>query len=372
MHPLLNRISVCATVLLMRWAFYGALCFKLQPVVDESIGTAGTDGTRVWFAPSYCDKLTERQLVGLIAHEILHCALLHMLRLNGRDPELWNLACDYVIDQILVDAGFEVPDATVNPAWRGWTAEMIYEELLKQQKQTGKKPSGGKGDKLIAPKDDAEAKTLQSGWEEAVQAAVMLTKGKGDLPAGLDMAIKQITEARVDWRSEMRRFTQQTAKNDYSWSRPNRRWLGAGFVLPSMYSERLPPVVFVRDTSGSLWSPACQSIFNKECDSLIAECNPEATHVLQVDARLQDARTFESGDEIDLGSIKGGGGTSFVPAFDWVEEQGIEPACLIYLTDMDGTFPKQAPSYPVLWASTVKGKKAPFGEVLYIDMEQRP
>lgn len=67
--------------------------------------------------------------------------------------------------------------------------------------------------------------------------------------------------------------------------------------------------------------------------------------------------------------MRGGGGTSFIAPFIEVEKDGINPAFLIYLTDMEGEFPRDDPGYPVLWASTVKKSRAkvpPFGDVIEI------
>ena len=67
--------------------------------------------------------------------------------------------------------------------------------------------------------------------------------------------------------------------------------------------------------------------------------------------------------------MRGGGGTAFIEPFARVEEEGIAPAFLVYLTDMDGRFPDEAPGFPVLWASTTplrRAKQAPFGEMMEV------
>jgi predicted metal-dependent peptidase len=48
-----------------------------------------------------------------------------------------------------------------------------------------------------------------------------------------------------------------------------------------------------------------------------------------------------------------------------LEEHGIRPQTLVFLTDLYGTFPESAPDYPVLWAST-GGRHALFGSVIPI------
>ena len=88
-------------------------------------------------------------------------------------------------------------------------------------------------------------------------------------------------------------------------------------------------------------------------------------HILYIDAAVAGVDTFEAGEEI-VARPRGGGGTDFCPAFKWTEENGIEPQALVYFTDMYGSFPDNAPPYPVIWVSTSDESKAPFGEVINV------
>jgi predicted metal-dependent peptidase len=74
-----------------------------------------------------------------------------------------------------------------------------------------------------------------------------------------------------------------------------------------------------------------------------------------------------SGDTVHL-EPKGGGGTDFKPVFAWVEENGVLPQCLIYLTDLCcNSFP-DVPEYPVLWVTDSR-RTAPFGETVQIALD---
>jgi predicted metal-dependent peptidase len=86
-------------------------------------------------------------------------------------------------------------------------------------------------------------------------------------------------------------------------------------------------------------------------------------HVLYFDTQVHKADLFDQGKPITLEPV-GGGGTSFSPCFEYIEEQLIEPQALVF-TDLDGSFPDAAPNHPVLWAAT-KENSAPFGEVIPI------
>jgi predicted metal-dependent peptidase len=77
---------------------------------------------------------------------------------------------------------------------------------------------------------------------------------------------------------------------------------------------------------------------------------------------VQKVETYEAGQCIALQPV-GGGGTEFGPCFEWLDERGIQPQTMVFLTDLYGTLPASAPAYPILWAST-GGRRAPFGEVI--------
>lgn len=374
------RLTKARTALVLSQPFWGALSLRLEIKEEPGCKTAYTDGRVMAFDPDYVAQLSDAQLKGLMAHEVAHCALGHVWRRGSRDPKRWNVACDYAIDPILVEAGFDVPDATIDTAWRGKSAEEIYALLPpdgdgggQSGDQGGPQGNGskkGKGRPKNGPTKgevrDGPAATAtedEQAWKQAVIQAAQIAQGQGKLPAGLKGLIEDALEPQVNWRALLRQFVQSVAKEDYTWAWPSQRYLPTGLYLPSLRSETLPPIVVAFDTSGSCWE--VQDKFFPELRTILEECQPEAIWFLQCDADIRSEEELRPGDEI-CPRVKGGGGTSFVPVFAWVEERGLQPACLVYLTDMNGRFPKEQPSYPVLWASTTRGAGAPFGHVLYI------
>jgi predicted metal-dependent peptidase len=90
--------------------------------------------------------------------------------------------------------------------------------------------------------------------------------------------------------------------------------------------------------------------------------------VLHHDARVQHAQTWRSSDGPLVLEPRGGGGTDHAPVFEWVEQDGIEPACLVCLTDLHTHFPERTPSYPTLWCAVNNPHpQAPFGQVLPVE-----
>ncbi len=120
-------------------------------------------------------------------------------------------------------------------------------------------------------------------------------------------------------------------------------------------------VVIAVDTSGSIGSKELEQ-FAGEINAIASATQPASIRVIYCDAAVQGVDEFGPSEPIKL-PPKCGGGTDFVPRFNWVEENGIEPRCLIYLTDLCcNSFPP-APDYPVLWVTDSR-KTVPFGETL--------
>lgn len=371
-----TRIVRMRMALVMGSPFYGLLAMRMKLVEDSTQSTAWTDGKRMGYNPAYVAAMSDAELKGLIGHETMHCTNGHIWRRGTRHHKLWNLACDYAIDPVLERSGFEVPNKLVNPAWQGWSAEQIYSALMQEMEKQGKSLADlgdgpTKGEIVDAPEETSIQD--QAEWKQAISSAAQIAKSQGKLPGDLEELIGELLAPRVDWKAVLRRFVQQCAALDYSWSAPSKRYMSMGAYLPRLRSEQMPPVVIVVDTSGSIGTEELKQ-FGGELSSIIEEAKPEIAHIVYADARVNGTAEFLPGDLIEYKPV-GRGGTDFRPAFKWVEEQGIEPACLIYLTDMYGSFPDEVPEYPVIWASTTKleglpaNYRAPFGEEVYLDFE---
>jgi hypothetical protein len=136
---------------------------------------------------------------------------------------------------------------------------------------------------------------------------------------------------------------------------------GGDPAKPHGVREGVGEVAIAVDCSGSV-SARQLRLFEAEVRSILEGQRPERVYVLYFDAVVQKVETYEAGQRIDLNPV-GGGGTEFGPCFEWLDRSGIRPRSLVFLTDLYGSFPPSAPSYPVLWAST-GSRKAPFGEVI--------
>ena len=110
--------------------FFMTVCFSLKHVWNPNIPTACTNGMTVEYSPEFFLSLSLKARVSLLLHETLHVAYMHMARLGGRCPERWNKATDYVINLMLHDRNFEIPqDWLLNTDFRGMSAEQVYDLL---------------------------------------------------------------------------------------------------------------------------------------------------------------------------------------------------------------------------------------------------
>ena len=350
--PTSRRIQKARTTLVLDHPFFGSLLFRLRDRECRSIPTMATDGLSLYYNPDFVETLNAATLAGTLAHEVMHPALHHHVRRSGRDPRRWNMACDYAINPLLVDAGLNLPEGVLlDNRFRGMSAEQIYNLLdsdaaqgsgsAGKENQSGgegsnaeespddkaNEPSapiteGGIGQVLDAPVPDKETPTIEEQareWDIAVNQATTIAKHAGKVPAGLNRTLEGATEAGVDWRELLRRFWSETTPADYSWMRPNRRHLWTGLYLPGVVREGVGEVAIAVDCSGSV-SARQLRLFEAEVRSILEGQRPERVYVLYFDAVVHKVETYEAGQRIELNPV-GGGGTEFGPCFEWLDER---------------------------------------------------
>src|SRR4051794_24913236 len=140
--PASPRIQKARTALVLDPPFFGSLLFRLKEQESRSVKTMATDGITLYYNPEFVDTLTAATLAGVLAHEVLHPALHHHVRRSGRDTKRWNVACDYAINPLLVDAGLSLPEGVLlDNRFRGMSAEQIY-NLLETESEAEQEPGG--------------------------------------------------------------------------------------------------------------------------------------------------------------------------------------------------------------------------------------
>jgi len=224
------RIQKARTTLLLDHPFFGTLLFRLGAQARSSIATMATDGVSLYFNPQFVETLSAAEIAGTLAHEVMHPALQHHTRRGGRTPRRWNMACDYAINPMLVDAGLTLPKGVLlDNRFRGMSAEQIY-NLLEEEEQNPSSSStadesqddfaessggpnssdsscsekdmdepsvpqtpGGIGQVLDAPEpENGQGDTVAEqarDWQIAVEQAENVAKLAGKLPAGVTRSL---------------------------------------------------------------------------------------------------------------------------------------------------------------------------------------
>ena len=362
----LERITKARAQLVNLSPFFGVLGLGLEVEQSDKFETMATDGKKLLWNSAFVASINDAELRGVIAHEIYHCALGHFARQGARDNDQWNEACDYAINLDLLDMGFELPDgALVNPSYRGMSAEQIYSKLASKPKS--KRPKSGCGEVMPGNGNANEQQALARDWTgKALQVASMAGKQAGSLPNGIARAMAEIKQSKVNWRELLRDLVSASNERDYSWNRPNRRFIGSGLYLPSLQTISRGEIAVAIDTSGSIDDSALQA-FTSELSDMFASGVADRIHVIYCDTAIHNVQTFEQGDALKIEAI-GRGGTRFSPVMQWMAEHGNDCACLIYFTDLGSNDFGAMPHCPVIWAHYGSYKpKIPFGDVVPVD-----
>lgn len=131
-------IAVLKRKMLVKYPFFGSVVASVGYKENKDILTAGTDGETIYYNPEYLEELSVEEQTFIFAHEVCHIAFNHILRSEGKNPELWNIATDGIINQFLKRDGLKMASGGVDMAEAiNYDAEQLYEKLLQEKQQSG-------------------------------------------------------------------------------------------------------------------------------------------------------------------------------------------------------------------------------------------
>lgn len=357
-----------------RWAAELSLAGDSERITD----TLACDGHHLYANADFVARQDDDSLVFLLAHVLLHQLLGHFFRPARRDPRRWNEACDRYVNRLLAQAGFSRPQIA-GAVGRASSVEAEFDSLPQticrsgvdehwqvragpppeaKAVASGRRPQAD-DDGRAAQAEEAEssADALAERFQEAIREASGRGEGRSSL---LQVLREQQGGAGQDWRYLLERYLLRLARTDFSYQRPSRR---EGEAILPVLRQRQPLLVLALDISASI-TESQYRLFVQELQGLKAQINAELI-LLPCDVRLAEGAPwhFMPGQPLRLPELHGGGGTDFVPVFDWVAHQGLTPDALLYFTDGDGRYPAMAPAYPVLWVLS-GNRRPPWGESL--------
>lgn len=344
--------------------FWGVLSYKLRfvPIIENrAVPTLSTNGQEIRFNPEFMASLSHEERLGVVAHELGHNALGHVWRRDERDIKEWNISCDYVLNQLLVDDGFTLPKGVcLDPQYKGMSAEQVYSMRHRQQpeqtpepepeperdeqepgdeeeqgpggegdegdeqdggdqpgEQDGDQPGDGEGEgdqpgegaqqsimgdcptgEFTDPPPTSEPGAMtEQDWQIAAEEARRVATAAGTMPGSMGRALLQTREPVLDWRAELREFITHTVPSELSWTHPNRRFISSGLYLPGLMRENTGEIVAVFDVSGSVTQPMLNDAAS-ELTALMRDARPERLVCLFVDTELRGAVLEFSPDDV--------------------------------------------------------------------------
>jgi predicted metal-dependent peptidase len=362
-----RKVETAMVGLLAQQPFFASILHTMELSVEDGLPakTVIVDGERVFVHPRFAIEHRVDELRAVLAKEAMHIVYKHHLRRGSRDARRWNLAASYVVIPILLECGLHPPSGYLyDKDYANLSVEEVYdllededdEEELERQFARAMRTGG-----IVVDPEDPEKLGGEAGLEldAAIRFAMAQAAGVGKMPLGLKKRLDQGMERAVPWQELLRHSISREGAIDWSYSRPSL-FAPPDVILPTVHGMQAGLIVIVGDTSGSLTVDDLRDQI-AETNAIIEMARPSRVFLVQCDAQVQDVMELD-GPLPDI-TVSGGGGTAFAPAFDWVEDEGLWPDCLIYMTDCDGPMPRD-PGYPVIWLSTTS-KKGSFGHTIH-------
>ena len=358
--------------------FSGLLaCGKVT--VTEDIPTACTDGWNVQYNPAFVDGLKDSELRFLVLHEALHKAYRHLhvwKSLWAIDARLANIAADHFNNLSLVDLDAGEGFITMlkvgvqpDPQYRGMSVSMIFDNLKQDPppKDEGSSMDEHDWESGSAPSEaeqEAQGKEIDRAMR---QGEIMRSKLQGKGSKGQSGVFGDLLTPVVDWRKVLRDFITETCagRDESTWRKPNRRYIGDDVYMPSMMSNTMRELVVGFDTSGSCFGGADMARFVSEIKVIIEDVKPSKCRIIYWDTEVRGEQVFEDGlFEVQNLKPRGGGGTDGSVLFDYLRDKQISPDAIVQLSDgYVGSFGTS--SWPTLWALTTN-ISSPYGTTIHL------
>jgi predicted metal-dependent peptidase len=363
-----DRIIVARVGLLLRHPFFGNMATRLRiQCGDAWCPTAAVDGRNLYFNTQFFNALSNREIEFVIAHEILHCVFDHLMRREDRDAIIYNIAADYIVNNILVRDRIgdkpKIIQIYQDFKYENWSSEEVYDEikekydeeelkqlgeLLDEHVDWGKDPgeegqegpganangdggeSKGKGRPTYS---DEELKKIRDEIKENMISAAQ-SAGAGNVPAGVERMLKELTEPKMNWREILRQQIQSTIRDDYTFSRPSRKGWHTGAILPGMNFQETIDICICIDMSGSIGNEQATD-FLSEVKGIMDEYRDYNIKLWCFDTEVYNEADFsaDGGESLEDYEVAGGGGTDFMVNWTYMKDNDIVPKKFLMFTD---------------------------------------
>jgi predicted metal-dependent peptidase len=384
-----NRVASCPTS-----AMLYAILMSCRVRKNERIPTAMTNGADIDINPNFMGELDPKSRVCLLSHEAMHIMLKHVQNakreLHPSQMRAANYLMDvYINEWIKSQFGFTLTrngeqfgiylntpklwkDDKIpyfDPLQHDWTYLIPF---LNREATDG---SGGAGIGDASDIDLDGASEAEADAERVMERASNVLRDLhrkhkwGNVPGWMERLLEDNNGvAKVSWRDELFDAMKTSVPVEESYRRLKSPYKFFRAAVPTTCVPSVGPIVVVTDTSGSMGVEQLACIL-PEVRGMWQMMKPERIHSIFCDAEINNVEEIEP-DSPFVFTPKGGGGTSFRPPFQWVEDNNIEPSYLIYFTDGYGDFPDEEPGYPVIWVriGDDSSRNFPFGRVITVEV----
>jgi predicted metal-dependent peptidase len=321
------------------------ICIRME----VSVAAVDDELREIYINPAA--DLDEQETRFVMAHEMLHSGLRHQTRRQGRDPYLWNVACDYVINSWLVEMGLgALPQfgGLYDPQLKDLSAETIYDRIvndLRTYRKLATLRGIGLGDMLERRPGDREmnGETLDDFYRRCLAQGLNYHQvaGRGDLPAGLVEEIQALNQPPIPWDVALAQWFDHyfpLLEKVQTFARPSRRQSATPDIpRPSL---KTPPGDTARtfgvvlDTSGSMNRHLLAKALGTISSYSLSREVP-FVRVVFCDAAPYDQGYISPEDIAGRVQVKGRGGTVLQPGIDLLEQSEDFPkeGPLLIITD---------------------------------------
>ncbi|MDD7184310.1 MAG: hypothetical protein PUH54_01345 [Oscillospiraceae bacterium] len=377
-YPLLGGLATGFKIIETGYGSHSAL--------KNDISVAGISVTEREIYVNSASGLTLEEWKFVLAHEYLHAGLQHHERCNGREPYLWNVACDFVINGWLneMHIGIMPQNVLYDESLKGFSAEEIYDILIKNLRKNSKLETFrgyGKGDILDEGYAESKLKptTLDDFCRNALRSGLEyhISNGRGFIPAGLIEEIKALSMPPIPWDVELAKWFDMNfapIEKRRTYARPSRRQNSTPDIpRPSYVKEDIPEYSrtygVIIDTSGSMDTKLLGMALGSTASYSVAKEVP-LVRVVFCDAFAYDIGYVSPEDIAGRVEVKGRGGTVIQPAVDLLEKAKDFPKNAPILIITDGYIEENLEIHREHAFLIPKGNRLPFrakGKVFYFD-----
>lgn len=309
--------------MLIKYPFFGSTITNVEYQELLDIDTAATDGNKIYYNPEFLGGLTIEEQIFILAHEVCHIAFNHISRRKDKDKNLWNIATDAVINQLLKKDGLKKLDGLIDiPEAIDYDAETYYEKLLQEQKENpdfDRKAGNdshemwentdikeiGKTDALEKEDDISEKDAFKKNRELKKKQLEDLKRSLiKDTVTSNEFNMSNVGSASslIDWRYILK----ETINYDVDWSYKNAT-IENGVITANLEDKALPVTEILLDTSGSINEDLLRT-FLRECKNILKHSKVLVGCFDTIFYGFKELRTEQ---DIDNMRFVGGGGTNF-------------------------------------------------------------